>query len=342
MMRLWPLLLPLLWTVAWVNTAAAEPAIVHMVKPGETLASIAELYYGKARRESVLVNENGLTSEGGSAIVVGLRLTIPTVRHHVVQEGETWASIATEHYGDPHRAFVLVEANGGSHGEHPDPGAELLVPYPLRHVAGQSDTLRKLAKTYYRSLKGMGRIRRFNQIKRNRLTRGQIVLIPLEYLTLSESGRKAVEEAGGEVPEGGEVREKQQAIDEKLPELREHVRAGRFADAVSMANRLIGGGDLTGSQQVTIHRELGTALVALGREDLAADAFRVVLSQQPFAELDGIRTSPKVLAVFREAQKSVSLPEAERDEDKPAGRKRKAVSRSRKAGKPRDGEDKKR
>jgi hypothetical protein len=48
-----------------------------------------------------------------------------------------------------------------------------------------------------------------------------------------------------------------------------------------------------------------------GREDLAADAFRVVLSQQPFAELDGIRTSPKVLAVFREAQKSVSLPDAE-------------------------------
>ena len=44
---------------------------VHVVRPGETLASIAQRYYGDPRRESVLVAENGLTTQGGAAIVVG-------------------------------------------------------------------------------------------------------------------------------------------------------------------------------------------------------------------------------------------------------------------------------
>jgi phosphohistidine swiveling domain-containing protein len=61
------------------GTALADETLVHIVRPGETLASIAEMYYGNARRESVLVAENGLTSEGGSSIVVGLRLSVPTV-----------------------------------------------------------------------------------------------------------------------------------------------------------------------------------------------------------------------------------------------------------------------
>jgi tetratricopeptide (TPR) repeat protein len=60
-----------------------------------------------------------------------------------------------------------------------------------------------------------------------------------------------------------------------------HERHGRYADAVAMANRLIGAAGLTGSQTVTIHRELGTSLVGLGRDDLAKDAFQALLAQQP-------------------------------------------------------------
>jgi len=131
--------------------ARADETLVHVVRPGETLASIAEMYYGDARRESVLVAENGLTSEGGSSIVVGLRLSVPTVFYHRVQEGETWAVLATRFYSDPSRAFALIEANRGSSGEQPDPGAELLIPYPVRIVASQSDSLRKLSTTYYGS-----------------------------------------------------------------------------------------------------------------------------------------------------------------------------------------------
>jgi LysM repeat protein len=293
-------------TLLFGSKALADETLVHVVRPGETLASIAEMYYGSARRESVLVAENGLTSEGGSSIVVGLRLSIPTVSYHRVQEGETWAVLATRFYGDPARAFVLIEANEAASGEQPDPGAELLIPYPVRHVASQSDTLRKLSKTYYGSQKEEKTIRRFNQMKHAWIGRGQLLLMPIEDLVLSEKGKKLAADVRAQAAEGGDVRAKQEEIDAELPTLREHVRRGRYADAVAMANRLLGGGDVTAGQTVAIQRELGTALVALGRNDLAQEAFAAMLVEQPFTELDTVRTSPKVLAVFERAQASVA------------------------------------
>jgi hypothetical protein len=270
------------------------------------LASIAELYYGDAQRESVLVAENGLPEEGGSAILVGMRLMVPTVAYHRAVDGETWADLASRYYGDPQRAFALIEVNGRKlNAERPDTGAELLIPYPLRVVVTQTDSLRKVTKEFFHNPAGMATIRRFNQGARPRFSRGEILLVPIADLTLSPAGRKLADAQSGLPSTGGELRRKQEEIDAKLPELRDHVRRGRYADAVALGNQLIGGGDLTGSQIETVQRELGIAFVALGRDDLAQAAFRAWLAQQPDAEFDSVRTSPKVLRVFEDARKSL-------------------------------------
>lgn len=289
------------------------------MRPGETLASIAEQYYGDPRQESILVAENGLTTEGGSAIVAGLRLRIPAVSYHRVAEGETWASLASQYYGDSQRAFAIVEANDTNAGAPPDPGSELIIPYPLRHVASQHETVRQLAKDYLPSLKaGMNTIRRFNGFESSRLQRGQIVLVPMANLVLSEKARAARDrDVASNTDTAGKVRERQARIDQELPVLREQVRAGRYADAVQMANRLIGGGDLSARQVVTIQRELATALVALDREDLATAAFQAVLAQQPDYELDGVKTSPTVLRVFDRARQLVAPAKAAVPPSKP-------------------------
>ncbi|MDD9944493.1 MAG: LysM domain-containing protein [Myxococcales bacterium] len=302
-----PLLLVLvapLFPLLVASPARAESTLVHVVRPGETLASIADRYYGNPKRENVLVSENGLTSEGGSAIVVGLRLSIPTVSYYRVQAGDTWAELAQRFYGDPKRAFVLIEANQG--GPQPDTAAEVLVPYPLRHVVSQSESLRAVAKTYYEDKKGLRVLRRFNLLKTFRVQRGDILLVPLPDLVLSQEGRRIAKLEGGLATPRGDVRAKQALITEQLPELRERVRNGRFTEAVALANRLIGMGDLTGNQVVTIQRELGTALVALDRNEAAQAAFAEALKQQPDMELDLARTSPKVRAVFEMARSRAS------------------------------------
>jgi LysM repeat protein len=305
---------------AITSAASADGAeYIHVVRPGETLASIATRYYGDARRESVLVAENGLTTQGGAAIVVGLRLLVPRVSYHRVQAGETWAQIATLHYGDPRRASAIIEANSQVSGAQPDAGAELLVPYPLRHVARQGDTMRRVAQLYYGDQGEAVRLMRFNGSRRQRLGRGQIVLVPLADLVLSEEGRQVIERATGDDVQAGELRELQTAINEELPRLHEHVERGRYPEAIAVGNRLLGAGELTGNQVVTIQRELAIAYVALDRPDLAQRAFAAALEHQPDLELDSRRTSPTVMRAFdrarrhhaqRAAQPSPAAPDA--------------------------------
>lgn len=295
---------------ALAGTASARAdgnSFVHVVRQGETLASIAQRYYGDPRRETVLVAENGLTAQGGAAIVTGMRLVVPWVTHHRVGRGETWPELAARYYGDTRRAFELIEANGGVAGAQPDEGAELLVPYPLRHVTGQGESLTRIAAMYFPDDpdEGTRAIRRFNALRGNRVSRGQILLIPLANLTLSSEGRTLIESEMGRSIHGGEVRDLQTRIEQQLPELRRHVRSGRFTEAVALGNRLLGAGQLTGNQVVTIERELATAYVALGRTDLAAEAFRAALERQPDLELDSVRTSPTVLQAFRAARSAI-------------------------------------
>ena len=249
---------------AWLDAGAVRadyPTFVHVVREGETLASIAQAYYGDPRRESVLVAENGLETEGGAAIVIGVRLVIPHVEYHRVVAGETWQSIAEHYLGSPLRAFAIQEANPGIESGQPAEGAELLIPYPLRHVCDQRDTLPTLGLEYFgdRST-GAVMLRHFNHMRPSaRVTRGQVILVPLSDLVLSEEGQRMVDAAMPAVPTGGgsgEVRELQERITAELPGLQDEVHAGQFTEALAHGSRLLGAGELTGNQIVTIERAL--------------------------------------------------------------------------------------
>jgi phage tail protein X len=288
---------------ALVQVARADVAIVHGVRPGETLAAISDLYYGEPRRENVLLAENGL--ESAAQVTPGLRLVIPTVRYHRVEDGDTWAALAEKYYGDVRRAFVLVEANAGNPAKQPELGALLLVPHPLRYTTSSHDPVRQAARDFYDgSNKSITMLRRFNGIKGPRANRGEVLLLPLASLTLSESGRKVAQDQGRTWAQCAAARAKQLSAHDELPALHQHVQEGRFVEAVALANQLLGAGQLTGNQLVTIQRELGTALVALDRDDLAFEAFRALIEQQPDVELGLGDTSPRVLRVLDRARRA--------------------------------------
>jgi len=293
------------WFFAATSHVRAESAdaIVHVVRPGETLKSIGELYYGE-RRESALAAENAI--EANVPIVPGMRLVIPTVRYHRVQQGETWAELSERYYADVRRAFVLAEANAGSPSRPPEAGQLLLVPYPLRYVSSAHDPVRQAARDFFDgSNKAIALIRRFNVIKTARSVRGEVLLLPLSSLALSEQGRHHAAAQGKDLSQAGQARDKQVAAQEALPTLRQHVLEGRYVEAVALANKLLGWGELTGNQLVTIQRELGTALIALDRDDLAFEAFKSLLEQQPDVELGLGDTSPRVLKVLDRARRAM-------------------------------------
>ena len=53
--------------------------------------------------------ENGLTDQGGSAIVEGMRLMLPTVHYYRVRATDTWRGLAERYYGDADRSAALLE-----------------------------------------------------------------------------------------------------------------------------------------------------------------------------------------------------------------------------------------
>lgn len=303
------LLLAALAFAAWagtfgVSTVRAQAIFSHPVQEGDTLASIAERYYGEPTHEVVLREANRMRSET-SPLVPGSWLLIPTVAYYEVASGDTWKSIALSLFGSEDRAAILIEANDGSRRREPDEGTELLVPYPLRHVVAPGETLARIAELYMEDdPQGLKRLRRFNPGAR--IERGRVVLVPLVDLRLVGEGRSEARDAFEQAAGGGASRQVQQEVEALMPELIKQVQLGKFEEAVALANRMLGMRRLTSSQTVTIQKELAVAYVALERLDLAEASFRTALALQPNLELDSVRTSPRVLEAFNRSKQPLA------------------------------------
>jgi LysM repeat protein len=280
---------------------SAQAVYTHAVQEGDTLASIAQQYYGDPTREAVLREANRMRGSGEDDLLPGSWIFIPTVTFYRVGESETWKSLALRFFGREARATTLIEANRGNRRVDPAAGAELLVPYPLRHLVSPGETLAKIAKLYMPDTSvSLKRIRRFNAGAR--IERGQVVLVPLFDLRLAGDMRAEASEAFARAAGGDAAKVAQDEVENSLPELIRHVKAAKFAEAVSLGNRLLGTQSLTSTQTVTIQKALAVAYVALDRDDLAEASFRAALALQPNLELDTVRTSPRVLDAFNRAK----------------------------------------
>ncbi len=282
----------------------AQAVYTHAVQEGDTFASIAQRYYGDPTREAVLREANRMKGAGEDGLLPGSWLFVPVVTFYRVAKDETWQSIAARFYGRESRAVVLIDANRGNRRVQPDEGAELLIPYPLRHVVAPGETLARIAGLYMPDTPtSLKRLRQFNAGAR--IERGRVVLVPLADLRLAGDGRTEASAAFGRAAGGGAAKEAQDEVESALPELIRQVEEAHFAEAVAMGNHLLGSQSLTSTQVVTIQKELAVAYVALERADLAEASFRAALALQPNLELDTVRTSPRVLESFNRAKQPV-------------------------------------
>jgi nucleoid-associated protein YgaU len=274
-------------------------AFTHVVSQGETLAQISTRYYGTPRFETALVGANALDAHGGSAVVAGQPIEIPAPSHHRAAEGDTWPELAKKYLGDGRRAETLARANGGVSWVPPAGGQEIEVPAVIAVIASESDTMPGLAQRYLGDANKAWELDAYNNRKgEQRLLRGEIVLVPLLDMALTEEGKRDARAAAERVRTegGGQAYEAQRRAEADIPPLLADVRAGRYVDAVAKGNRLLGSGDLTKPQLASIHRALLEAYVALEAPGLAAGscaAWKAAVAPGE-VKLDARSTSPKI------------------------------------------------
>lgn len=277
---------------------ARASAFTHIVQEKDTLASLAEKYYGQIQYERLLVAANDLDIQGGSPIVRGMRLEIPAVTHRVVRRGDTWDSLALELLGSARRSDVLALANDTMPWLPPDEGAEIIVPYNLRIIAGPNDNLLTLAYRYFGDMNKAWVLDRYNDLKGRKIETGDVILIPLKDLPLTEAGKRAAAQSAGAActEAAGATRQAQRKVAQELPALIADVRSGRYIDAVSRGNRFVASGALSESQLASVYRQLLEAYVALDAAGQAASACAEWLKRDPGARLDPLELSPKIIA----------------------------------------------
>jgi LysM repeat protein len=284
-----------LLTVLSAPTASAFP---HVVRPGETLAQIAGRLYGDAKRESLLAGANALDVGGGSAIVPGMRLEIPAPSHHKVVAGETWASLALAWLGGAPRADVLARANHAVPWVSPEAGLQIEVPPVVAHIVSEGDTSTTLAARYWGDGNRGWELNAFNGRAEVTMHRGEIILVPLTELVLTEAGlaeaRASLVLACSEVDVGGLLT--QRRADSELPAVVADVREGRYVETVARANRVLGSGQLTRPQLALLYRALLEAYIALDAPLEAKEACVSLRANARDLKLDPTTTSPKIRA----------------------------------------------
>lgn len=280
-----------------LSASPGASAFTHVVVQGDTLASIAEKYYGKIQYEHILVAANLLDLEGGTSITRGMRLEVPALGHRTVARGDTWDALAGELLGWSSRSDVLSLSNDSKPWLIPDEGSEIIVPYNLRLIVRPQETLIGVALKFMGDMNKAWILDRYNKLEGRGLEAGMVMLIPLTDLPLTDAGKKAAARDAGSVCSeslGGALKT-QRRIALEIPLLIADVRAGRYVDAVARGSRFIATGALSEPQLAVVHRQLVEAYVALDATGLAQAACEEWRKRDPKARLDPAEFSPKIL-----------------------------------------------
>lgn len=285
--------------VAAAFTVVAEDArsFPYVVKKGETLADIATRFYGRVELERVLVPANALDVQNGAAIVPGMRLEIPAVEHHVVVQGDTWDTLADRYLGGRRRAEALAVANGTWPWLPLDVGREVRIPFNLRYVVKRGDSTPSIAYRFLEKRDDAYLLDRYNDLGGEAVEPGDVLLVPLGDLVLTDEGKRAAREgvAYTVTEGGGDDRDAQDEASAAIPDLEKAVYDGEYVTAVALGNGLLGSGKLTEVTVARIERQLVEAYVALGEDTLAEESCRAYRKADPDAELDPVTMSPKIL-----------------------------------------------
>lgn len=283
-------------------------AFPHIVREGDTLANIAERYYGKLKFERILAAENGLDRATKNTLSPGYPIEVPTLRYHRVAGGDSWESLAENYLGKKNRGVYLAQANGIKPWIAPELGAVLVIPHQLVIPLNGDESLTTLAYRFLGSTKDSYTLAVYNDLKDQKLPKGQFLYIPLSDLPLTEQGTEARDAFAKAILPLGKTDPRSAATlqEQKLQSLARDLRSGRYVPVVATAEGLLADVNLKVSARVKALRALLTAYVALDSKPLAQSTCALLREAEPNLVLSEVMTSPKERALCPQPKEPVA------------------------------------
>jgi tetratricopeptide (TPR) repeat protein len=169
---------------------AGSKGLIHRVSDkGETYEDLADFYYGKRYLSLHLRLFNGRSEP----LQKGTSIIIPTYALLPLKRGQTIAMFAEQNLSDPGRADYLAELHGlkPKDRQSPKPGIRFRVVESLKHVVRPGETLRSIARVYYRDVSSerLRLIILYNKLASGSVKPGMALRIPLDS---PEFSREAV------------------------------------------------------------------------------------------------------------------------------------------------------
>jgi LysM repeat protein len=289
--------------------SAAEPRVgKHRIKRGDTLAAIAEKYYGERSRADLLARVNGL--EKDKPLRSGQLLSVPFSAAYKVRQGDTPSALAEKWLGGSSRHALLLEMNGLSPRGPLPAGAEIELPAILNRTLGRGETLGEVAQRYYGDAGRAEWIAQCSGLERADLVkRGQRLQIPLTGALPARRPLAAASAApaatGAALPAsatkaagGGKRAEERDPAVNRAVEL---YGQGEYTKAATLLEAALESDALRGSEKRRALRYRAFCAVAAGDRAAAAQAFRDLQREAPDWKPNPIEDSPKIRRWHAEA-----------------------------------------
>lgn len=290
-----------LLTLLAVGQAAAQPrsdrsVVFHVAEADDTLDLLAAEYFGDRRLAPFIMVANKIIRK--RRLRPKERLRIPTAWEYQAIAGEPLGPLAARFLGDKRRDKFLADFNGIRVDTTLATGQEIMVPFHVRHVAAQRETLAALAQRFYGEPGKARLLHDYNFLSSTTLNKGQVVIVPITHVRISETRRP--------------LRDPSALI--RIRKRKDYARRAR--KALPQAKRAWKDGDYAAVKRVLADIDvdyldakiaadtaflLGSVHVAFSDQDLALVQFKKVLERRPRYRVSAKTSSPKITALWQEA-----------------------------------------
>jgi len=283
------------------RVARAQDAIrpvTYRVRQGDTLELIAAEFYGDRSKALFIAAENKLTRP--RALKPGERLRIPVSREVTTAPGDTFESLAMTYLGSARRGGFLADWSGIPQDLSLPAGTSIMIPFTVAYTAQSPESLAEVARTYLGDARQGELLRRYNQLEKASLDRGESVLVPAFQVRISPARQPALDAESRARRE--HRRDAIARAARALPAARLAWKSGDFAEVKAVVTPLEADLDyLDADEAVALAVLLGATHVAFDADDLAVAAFKRAIDRQAQCALRRYDYSPKILAVWQKA-----------------------------------------